>query len=365
MTAHGPGKTSKNAIFDPLMEFSARDIAGLLNGTVEGDGSVKINNVSKIEEGKPGTISFLGNPAYTNYIYTTHASIVLVNRDFKAEKPLQNGCTLIRVDNAYEGFAKLLQKYSEMKSLKSGIEQPSFISPTATLGEGCYVGAFAYIGQKVKIGNNVKIYPNVYIGDNSVIGDNTTLFQGVKIYHECVIGNYCTVHANTVIGSDGFGFAPNADGQAFVKVPQLGNVVIEDNVEIGSNSSIDRATLGSTILKKGVKLDNLVQIAHNAVVGENTVIAGLSGVAGSTKVGKNCMIGAQVGIAGHLRIADGVKIAGQSGIGSNIDKEGEIVQGSPAFPIGDYKRSYVLFRSLPKLNERISEILKKINSEKI
>ncbi len=207
----------------------------------------------------------------------------------------------------------------------------------------------------------MKLYPHVYVGEDCRIGDNTTLFQGVKVYHNCEIGANCTIHANTVIGSDGFGFAPNTSGETFVKVPQTGNVVIEDDVEIGSNSSIDRATLGSTILKKGVKLDNLVQIAHNVVIGENTVIAGLSGVAGSTKVGKNCMIGAQVGIAGHLRIADGVKIAGQSGIGANIDQEGEIVQGSPAFSIGEYKRSYVLFRSLPKLNERINEISRKLN----
>jgi UDP-3-O-[3-hydroxymyristoyl] glucosamine N-acyltransferase len=345
------------------MEFSAEQIAQLLNGRVDGNPSVTVSNVSKIEEGKKGTLSFLANPAYTNFIYTTDASIVLVNNSFKAEKPLKNGCTLIRVENAYEAFAKLLEMYVQIKGSKVGVEQPSFISPNATMGQDCYIGAFTYIGQNVKIGNKVKIYPHVYIGDNCQIGDNTTLFQGVKVYYDCLIGANCTVHANTVIGSDGFGFAPNSDGQAFVKVPQIGNVIIEDDVEIGSNSSIDRATLGSTILHKGVKLDNLVQIAHNVVIGENTVIAGLSGVAGSTKVGRNCMIGAQVGIAGHLRIADGVKIAGQSGIGANIDKEGEIVQGSPAFPIGEYKRSYVLFRSLPKLNERISELMRKLNSK--
>jgi UDP-3-O-[3-hydroxymyristoyl] glucosamine N-acyltransferase len=346
------------------MEFSAGQIAQLLNGTVEGDASVTVNNVSKIEEGKTGTLSFLANPVYTNHVYSTDASVVLVKRDFKPDKPVKSTCTLIRVDNPYEAFAKLLDMYVQFKGNKTGIEQPCFIADSASLGKDCYVGAFSYIGQGVKIGNKVKIYPQVYIGDNCTIGDNTTLYQGVKIYYECIIGSSCTVHANTVIGSDGFGFAPNQDGQAFVKVPQIGNVVVEDNVEIGSNSSIDRATLGSTILKKGVKLDNLVQIAHNAVVGENTVIAGLSGVAGSTKVGRNCMIGAQVGIAGHLKIADGVKIAGQSGIGNHIEKEGEIVQGSPAFPIGDYKRSYVLFRSLPKMNERISELMRKVNSDK-
>lgn len=342
------------------MEFSAQQIAQLLNGTVEGDENVTVKNVSKIEEGTPGTLSFLSNPVYTNFIYTTDASIVIVNNGLVLDKPVKEGCTLIRVENAYESFAKLLEMYSQIRGSKTGIEQPSFISPGAEMGTDCYIGAFAYIGQNVKIGNNVKIYPHVYIGDNSSIGDNTVLYSGVKVYHECRIGANCTVHANTVIGSDGFGFAPNAEGHAFAKVPQIGNVVIEDDVEIGSNTSIDRATLGSTFLRKGVKLDNLVQIAHNAEVGENTVIAGLSGVAGSTKVGKNCMIAAQVGIAGHLRIADGVKIAGQSGIGASIEKEGEIVQGSPAFGIGDYKRSYVLFRSLPKLNDRINDLTKKI-----
>jgi len=345
------------------MEFSAKQIAGLLNGTVEGDENVIVTHLSKIEEGAIKTLSFLANPAYTNYIYTTDASIVIVNKTLVLDKPVKKTCTLIRVDNAYESFAKLLELYTQIKGNKTGIEQPSFISSNAVMGTDCYVGAFAYLGQNVKIGNNVKIYPHVYLGDDVSVGDNTTLFSGVKIYHECVIGSNCTIHASTVIGSDGFGFAPNTEGQTFAKVPQIGNVVIEDNVEIGSNASIDRATLGSTILRKGVKLDNLVQIAHNAEIGENTVIAGLSGIAGSSKVGKNCMIGAQVGVAGHLRIADGVKIAGQSGIGSNIDKENEIVQGSPAFSIGEYKRSYVLFRSLPKLNDKISDLTKKLNSK--
>jgi len=344
------------------MEFSAAQIASLLSGTVEGNSAVKVNSIAKIEEGIPGSLAFLANPAYTNYIFTTDASIVLVNKTLHLDKPVKATCTLIRVDNAYEAFAKLLQIYSEGKHARTGIEQPSFISSNAKLGQDCYVGAFAYIGDQVKIGNKVKIYPHVYIGDHCEIGDHTVLFSGVKVYHECRIGKNCTIHANTVIGSDGFGFAPNTEGQAFVKVPQIGNVVIEDDVEVGSNTSIDRATLGSTVLHKGVKLDNLVQIAHNVVIGDNTVIAGLTGVAGSSKVGKNCMIGAQVGIAGHLKIADGVKIAGQSGVGASIEKEGEIVQGSPAFSIGDYKRSYVLFRSLPKLNDRLNELHKKFNS---
>ena len=343
------------------MEFSAKQIAQIIDGIVEGDENILVSNLSKIEEGTIGTLSFLANPAYSNYIYSTNASIVIVNKSFVLENPVKSSCTLIRVENAYESFAKLLELYNQINTEKEGVEQPSFVSSNAMIGENCYVGAFAYIGQNVSIGNHVKIYPHVYIGDNCKIGNNTTLFSGVKIYHDCVIGNNCTIHASTVVGSDGFGFAPNNEGHVFTKVPQIGNVIIEDDVEIGSNSSIDRATLGSTILRKGVKLDNLVQIAHNVEIGENTVIAGLSGIAGSTKVGKNCMIGAQVGVAGHLRIANGVKIAGQSGIGSSIDKEGEILQGSPAFNIGEFKRSYVLFRGLPKLSDKVSDLTKKIN----
>lgn len=341
------------------MEFSAAQIAALLGGTVEGNDATTVSNLSKIEEGKPGTLSFLANPKYTNYIYDTNASIVIVNNTLKLDRPVRESCTLIRVEDSYASFAKLLEMYEQVKGVKKGIEQPSFISENARYGTDCYIGAFAYIGQNVKIGNQVKIYPHVYIGDNCTIGDNTTLFSGVKIYHDCHVGANVVVHAGTVIGSDGFGFAPQ-DGKEFAKVPQIGNVVIEDNIEIGSNCSIDRATLGSTILRKGVKLDNLVQIAHNVEIGENTVIAGLSGVAGSTKVGKNCMIAAQVGVVGHIRIADGVKIAGQAGVGSSIEKENEIVQGSPAFPLGDFRRSYVLFRNLPKLNDRVKDLENKL-----
>lgn len=341
------------------MEFSAAQIAALLGGTVEGDENTAVSNLSKIEEGTPGTLSFLANPKYTNYIYDTNASIVIVNKSLTLERPVKSGCTLIRVDDSYASFAKLLEMYNQVKGTKVGIEQPSFISANATHGVDCYIGAFAYVGQNVKIGNNTKIYPQVYIGDGCTIGDNTTLYSGVKVYTDCHIGSNVIVHSGTVIGSDGFGFAPQ-DGKEFAKVPQIGNVVIEDNVEIGSNCSIDRATLGSTIIRKGVKLDNLVQIAHNVEVGENTVIAGLSGVAGSTKVGKNCMIAAQVGIVGHIKIADGVKIAGQAGIGSSIEKENEVVQGSPAFGLGDFRRSYVLFRNLPKLNDRIKDIENKL-----
>lgn len=337
------------------MEFSAAQIAALLEGTVEGDENASVSNLSKIEEGTIGTLSFLANPKYTNHIYDTNASIVIVNKSLVLDRPIKSTCTLIRVEDSYASFAKLLELYSQVKGQKTGIEQPSFIGSNSKHGTDCYIGAFAYIGNNVSIGNNVKLYPHVYIGDNCTIGDNTTLFSGVKVYHECKIGNNVVVHSSTVIGSDGFGFAPQ-DGKEFAKVPQIGNVIIEDNIEIGSNCSIDRATMGSTILRKGVKLDNLVQIAHNVEIGENTVIAGLSGVAGSTKVGKNCMIAAQVGVVGHIKIADGVKIAGQAGVGSSIEKENEIVQGSPSFPLGDFRRSYVLFRSLPKLNDRIRDL---------
>lgn len=334
------------------MEFSAKQIASLLNGTIEGNENESVSALAKIEEGKKGSLCFLSNALYTPYLYETNASIVIINHSLELDKPVKPGCTLIRVDDAYTSFAKLLEIYYETKQNKKGIEQPSFISPSASVGEGCYIGAFAYIGEHVTIGKNVKIFPHCYIGDNTTIGDNCIFYSGVKIYHECVIGNQCTIHASSVIGSDGFGFAPSSENN-YKKVPQIGNVVIEDYVEIGSNTSIDRATMGSTIIRKGVKLDNLIQIAHNVEVGENTVMAGGAFIAGSTKIGKNVMIGGQAGVVGHIKIADGVKIAGQSGVGSTIDKEGEIVQGSPAFAIGEYKRSYVLFRGLQKINERI------------
>ena len=341
------------------MEFSAQQIAGLLKGTIEGDALVKVSSLSKIEEGKLGSLSFLANPLYTQHIYETDASIVILNTATVLEKPVKKTLTLIRVEDAYSSFATLLEMYNNSKPTKTGIEQPSFITATAKQGIDCYIGAFVYIGENVKIGNNVKIYPHCYIGDNTSIGDNCTFFAGVKIYHDCVIGNNCTVHASTVIGSDGFGFAPSSDNN-YKKVPQIGNVVIEDNVEIGSNTSIDRATMGSTIIRKGTKLDNLVQIAHNVEIGENSVLAGGSFVAGSSKLGKNVMMGGQAGIVGHVKIADNVKIAGQSGVGSSIKEDGMIVQGSPAFAVGDYQRSYVLFRSLRKLNDRVIELEKKL-----
>ena len=335
------------------MDFTARQISELLHGTIEGDPETIVNRLSKIEEGTKGSLTFLANPKYLPFIYSTSASLVIVNEDFVPEKKVS--ATLIRVKNAYESFVKLLEVYNQIQRNKKGIEQPCFISPDAEVGSDCYIGAFAYIGSGAKIGKNVKIYPQVYIGDNVIVGDDSTLFAGVKVYSDCVVGARCTLHTGTVIGADGFGFTPNQANE-YHKVSQIGNVIIEDQVEIGANTTIDRATLGSTIIHKGVKLDNLIQIAHNVEIGENTVIAAQSGVAGSTKIGKDCMIGGQVGIVGHITIADKVKIAAQSGIGTSILDEGEIVQGSPAFPIGDYKRTYVVFRKLPQLELRIKEL---------
>ncbi len=336
------------------MIFTARQIAGILNGTVDGNPDAQVSKVSKIEEGEPGSLSFLANPKYTEYIYSTNASAVIVGKDFVPQKKINT--TLIRVDDAYQSFAKLLEYYNKLNKNKQGKDSLSYVSDTASIGKNTYIGAFVYVGENAVIGDNTKLYPGVYIGDNVKVGTNSTLFQGVKIYHECVIGNDCTLHAGVVIGGDGFGFTPNAENN-YAKVPQIGNVVIEDNVEIGANTTIDRATLGSTIIRKGVKLDNLIQIAHNVEIGENTVIAAQTGVAGSTKIGKNCMIGGQVGIIGHLTIGDKVMIAAQSGIGADL-KDGEIVQGSPAFGVGEYKRSYVVFRRLPELNAKIAELEK-------
>ena len=342
------------------MEFKAKDIAALLKGVVEGDPEVVVSDVSKIEEGRPHTLAFLANPKYEPYIYTTEASVVLVNQDFVPSKELP--CTLIRVPSAYDAIAVLLQMYEDMRPKPVGVEQPSFISDTAVLGEKVYVGAFAYIGKHVKIGNNVKIYPQAYIGDGVVIGDNTDVKPGVKIYHGCIIGAGCTIHAGTVIGADGFGFAPSNSG--YKKVQQIGNVVLEDGVEIGANTCIDRATMGSTLIKKGVKLDNLIQIAHNVVVGENTVMAALTGVAGTAKIGENCMFGGQVGISGHLTIGAGTRIAAQSGIESSV-KPNSVLQGSPAYDVSRYQRSYVVFRRLPDLYKQISELEKEIKTLKL
>ena len=339
------------------MEFTVAQIAKILGGEIEGNPNAIVNTLSKIEEGKKKSLTFLANPAYTEFIYSTQATAAIVSKSFVAEKPIS--ATLIRVDNPYESFALLLETYNQIKNNKTGIEQPSFIAADAHLGKDIYVGAFAYIGSNVKIGNNVKIYPQVFIGDNTTIGENTVIFAGVKIYSDCVIGNNCTFHSGVVIGGDGFGFAPNSENN-YKKVPQIGNVIIEDHVEVGANTTVDRATLGATIVKKGAKIDNLIQIAHNVEIGENTVIAAQTGIAGSTKIGSNCMIGGQVGIVGHLTIAKGTKIAAQSGVGQSITKENEIVQGSPAFGIGDYKRSYVMFRKLPEMQAKLQEIEKLI-----
>jgi len=339
------------------MEFTAKQIADFLKGIVEGDSTAKVNNVSKIEEGTPGTLSFLANPKYTHFIYSTKASIVLVNNDFKADKEIST--TLIRVENAYQSFASLLDLYNQSKPEKTGIENYSFIDSSATIGENCYIGAFAYIAENVIIGNNVKIYPHAYIGRDSKVDDNSILFSGVKVYHECKIGKNCIIHSGTVIGSDGFGFAPQTESD-YKKVPQLGNVILEDEVEIGANSAIDRATMGSTIIRRGVKLDNLIQIAHNVEIGERTVIAAQSGFAGSAKVGMDCMFGGQVGIAGHLSIADQVKVGAQSGVASSIKNKGTVVLGSPSLNILDFHKSHILFKQLPDLNKKLQALTQEI-----
>ena len=341
------------------MKFTASQIAGILEGDLEGNPDIAVDKLAKIEEGEHGSLTFLANPKYTPYIYTTKSSITIVNRDFVAEHNLST--TLIKVDDAYESFSKLLSYYDQVKSNKTGIEDPSFIDKTATYGENCYIGPFSYIGENSKLGNNVKIYPNAFVGDNVILGDNVIVFAGGKIHSDSVIGNNCVIHSGAIVGSDGFGFAPNANGE-FNKIPQTGNVILEDNVDVGAGTTIDRATLGSTILRKGVKLDNQIQIAHNVEIGEHTVIAAQSGVAGSAKIGKHCMIGGQVGIVGHITIGDNVRIQAQSGIGRNI-KSGEIIQGSPALTYGDYNKSYVHFKNLPKIINRINELEKKIGRE--
>ncbi|WP_370391208.1 UDP-3-O-(3-hydroxymyristoyl)glucosamine N-acyltransferase [uncultured Winogradskyella sp.] len=339
------------------MKFTAEQIAGILEGTVVGDPQVKVSKLAKIEEGVKGSLTFLANPKYKPFIYKTKASITIVNLDFEPEHEVET--TLIKVEDAYGAFTKLLEYYNEIKLNKSGIEQPSYISESSTIGSDIYIGAFTYIGENVKIGNNVKIFPNSYVSDNVVIGDNTLVFSGAKIYSDCIIGNNCVINSGAIIGADGFGFAPNEKGE-YSKVPQIGNVIIEDNVDIGAGTTIDRATLGSTIIRKGVKLDNQIQIAHNVEIGKNTVIAAQTGVAGSTKIGENCQIGGQVGIVGHITIGNNVKIQAQSGIGRNV-KDNEVLQGSPALTYGDYNKSYVHFKNLPKIVKNINEIEKRVD----
>lgn len=340
------------------MEFSATQIAGLLGGQIEGNADVKISKLAKIEEGVEGAISFLANPKYTPYIYTTKASLVIVSKELALTEPVST--TLIRVDSPEGAFAKLLEMYNQVKLNKSGVSKHAYISEKATVGTNIYAGEFAVISDNVKIGNNVKIYPQVFIGENAVIGDNTTLFAGVKIYSETVIGANCIIHSGTVIGSDGFRFNPQNNNQ---KVPQIGNVIIEDDVEMGANCTIDRATLGSTIIRKGVKFDNMIHVAHNVEVGENTYIAANTGIAGSTKIGKNCMFSGQVGIIGHLNIADNTIITAQSGISKDITKPGEVYMGSPAFEANKYRKAYIHFRNLDSIVQRLSKLEKEVKEK--
>lgn len=342
------------------MEFSALQIASILGGDVQGDPDVTVRGLAKIEEGSAGALSFLSNMKYEEYIYTTGSSICIVNKTFEPTKSLPETLTLIKVDDAYACFAKLLEVYSQMNQKQPKIEQPSYISESAVVGEGLYLGAFAYLGDNVVVGKNVKIYPNVVVGDNVTIGDGTILNAGVKIYADCKIGNNCILHAGVVIGADGFGFAPDENG-VFSKVPQIGNVIIEDDVEIGSNSTIDCATMGSTIIRKGVKIDNLVQIAHNVEIGQHSAMAAQVGVAGSAKIGKHVMVGGQAGIAGHLHIADGTKIVAQSGIPSTV-KKADTLMGSPGIPIDDFKKSYFGFRKLPFILQKLNELDQKLKA---
>lgn len=343
------------------MKFTAEQIAGVLDGEVVGNPKAEVYKLSKIEEGSVGSISFLANPKYLPYIYTTQATITIVNTTFVPDGELST--TLIKVQDAYLSFTKLLEFYDQArKANKSGIDQPSYLSETAKYGASFYLGSFSYISENVVMGENVKIYPNSFIGENVLIGDNVTVFSGAKVHSDTIIGNDCVIHSGAVIGADGFGFAPNEDG-TYTKIPQIGNVVIEDNVDIGANTTIDKATMGSTIIRKGVKLDNQIQIGHNVEIGENTVIAAQTGIAGSTKIGSNGMIGGQVGISGHLIIGNNVRIQAQSGVGRNV-KDDEIIQGTPSLGYNDFNKSYVHFKNLPKIVNEFEELKKQILNQK-
>jgi UDP-3-O-[3-hydroxymyristoyl] glucosamine N-acyltransferase len=344
------------------MEFTAHQVAGFLNGSVEGDPEIKIHQLSKIEEGQPGTLSFLANPKYTQFIYTTLASVVVVSKDFVAQQPVK--ATLIRVEDAYQSFATLLRMFDQSRPEPAGIKSTAIIDSSAKIGAGSTVSDLAYIGKNVVLGENVYIYPQVFLGDDVTVGNGTIIYPGARVYHHCVIGKQCILHAGVIVGSDGFGFAP-VEGKGFQKIPQLGNVVIEDFVEIGSNTTIDRATMGSTILREGVKLDNLIQIAHNVEIGSHTVIAAQTGISGSTKIGKRCMIGGQVGIVGHLTIADDVKIGAGSGIEGNITIPGTIMLGSPAAEASKTRRNFVHFRNLDNIVKKLYAIEKKINNSSL
>ncbi len=343
------------------MKFTARVIADFLGGVIEGDENIEVNNVSKIEEGKQGTLSFIANPKYEHYLYTSKSSIILVNKSLKINKAVS--ATLIKVDDAYKSFASLLELYQQSLPKPSGISANSTVSKTAKIGKDVYIGEYTVISDNAEIGENVRIYPQVYIAENVKIGDNTIIYPGVIIYNNSMLGKNCIVHAGVVIGADGFGFVPQNE-EEHKKVPQIGNVIIEDNVEIGANTTIDRATLGSTIIRKGVKLDNLIQIAHNVEIGEKTFMAAQCGVSGSTKIGKECLIGGQVGFAGHLHIADKVKIGAQAGIASNIKEEGIAVQGTPAISIMNFQKSSIVYKMLPQLNRQINQMQREIDELK-
>ena len=335
------------------MTFSALQIAALINGKTEGNANISVNSFGKIEEAEDGQLAFLANPKYEEYLYSTKASVIIINEALELKQPVT--ATLIRVPDAYTAFAKLLSTYQQMMQQQlTGVQEPVYISASASYGENVFIGAFAYLSDNVKVGNGTKIYPNAYLGNNVKIGDNSIIHAGVKIYHDCVIGNNVIIHAGTVIGSDGFGFAPQADG-SLQKVPQIGNVIIENNVEIGANTTIDRATMGSTIIRSGAKIDNLVQIAHNVEVGNSTVIAALAGISGSTKIGKGVMIGGQAGLAGHLQVDDGSKINAQAGLGKSL-KAGSSVTGSPAYDYNKAIRSQAVARNLPEMEKRIKEL---------
>ncbi|MFT5581254.1 MAG: UDP-3-O-[3-hydroxymyristoyl] glucosamine N-acyltransferase [Psychromonas sp.] len=342
------------------MEFTAEQIAGLVNGEVVGDNAAVVSGLSKIEEGQPNSLSFLANPKYEDYIYTTGATICIVNKTFEPTKELPKSLTLIKVEDSHACFAKLLEAYGQMTKKEPQIQEQSYIAKSAKTGEGLYLAAFAYISEGAKIGKNVTIYPHVYIGENVIVGDNTVIHSGVKIYHDCLVGANCIFHSGIVIGADGFGFVPDEKG-VFSKVPQIGNVVIEDNVEIGANATIDRATLGSTRIRKGVKLDNLVHLAHNVDVGENTAMAAQAGVAGSAKIGRSVMVGGQAGISGHITIADQTKIVAQSGIPGSV-KKATTLMGSPGIPMDDFKKSYFGFRKLPFILNKLQDLEKRIKT---
>ncbi len=347
------------------MQFPVAQIALIVSGKVEGNPETSVNSFGKIEEAKEGQLTFFANPKYEEFLYSTNASVIILNDTYELKQPVT--ASLIRVPDAYTAFATLLSKYQEiMQQQLTGIQQPCFIAKTASYGQNVFIGAFAYLGENVKIGNNTKIYPNAYVGDNVIIGDNTIIYPGVKIYNDCKIGNNVAIHGGTIIGSDGFGFAPQADG-SFKKVPQIGNVIIEDYVEIGSNTTVDRATIGSTLIKKGAKLDNLIQIAHNVEIGSSTVIAAQAGVSGSTKIGNGVMIGGQAGIVGHIQLGDGAKVNAQSGVSKSIEA-GKAVTGSPAYDYTSALRSQAASRKLPELEKRVKELealVKQLLAEKV